>query len=93
VRTFRIVVARLGITEERHNAVTKIFSDVAAVMGDCFGSGAIISGDRLAPFFRVEPRGDLGRAYQVAEKYRQIPSFACKGTRTWFCLCRRGRIE
>ena len=61
---------RLGIAEKRHHAVAEVLGDVAAITGDRFGGGAMISGDRLTPFFGVEPRGNLGGANQVTKQYR-----------------------
>ena len=64
---------RLGIAEKRHHAVAEVLGDVAAITGDRFGGGAMISGDRLTPFFGVEPRGNLGGANQITKQHRQMP--------------------
>jgi len=59
-RTFRIIVVSFGIAEERHHAVAEILREVAAIAGDGFCSGALVARYNFAPFFRIEPSGDLG---------------------------------
>jgi len=80
---------RLGIAEEGHHAVAEVFGDVAAVTGDRFCGGAMIGGDRLAPFFGVEPRGNLSGADQVAKQHRQMPPLAAS-RRRYGCGMNRG---
>jgi len=72
---------RLGIAEKRHHAVAEVLGDVAAITGDRFGGGAMISGDRLTPFFGVEPRGNLGGANQITEQHRQMAPLAASRCR------------
>ena len=72
-RTFRIVVVCRRPPEISHHAIAEIFGDVAAESGNHFGGGTMISGDRLAPFFGVEPRGNLGGANQITKQHRQMP--------------------
>jgi hypothetical protein len=76
--------------EEGHHAVTKIFCDVAGVMGDRFGGGAMISSHSLAPFFGVEWRGNFGGAHQVAKQHRQmtpLPASGRNGFYFWRLCC------
>jgi hypothetical protein len=57
----------LGIAEERHHAIAKIFGDVAVIAGYGFGRSPMIRSDDLAPFLRVEPRGYFCRTDQIAK--------------------------
>ena len=43
---------------------------------DRLGCRAMVAGNYLAPFFRIELCGDFGRAHQVAEKHGQMPPLA-----------------
>jgi hypothetical protein len=71
-----IVVVRGGPTEVSHHAVAEIFRDVAVEARDRFGGCTMESGERLAPLLGVEPRGDPGRANQIAKEHRQMPPLA-----------------
>jgi hypothetical protein len=67
---------RGGPSEVSHHAVAEIFRDVAVKVRDRFSGGAMITCDRLALFLRVELRGDLGRANQIAKQHRQMAPLA-----------------
>ena len=43
---------------------------------DCLRRRAMVPGDDLPPLFGIEMAGYLGRADQIAEKYRQMPPLA-----------------
>jgi hypothetical protein len=57
---FGIVLVRLRPPEIGHHAIAEILGDVTTVSSYRFGSGAMIPGHQLAPFFRVELGSDFG---------------------------------
>ena len=63
---------RLRVAEIDQHAVAEIFGDVAAVLRDHLGAGALIGADDLAQVFRIETRGERGRADQIAEHDGQL---------------------
>ena len=70
---------RLRVAEIDQNAVAHVPGDEAAGSGDDFGDGAVIRGDNLAQILGIEPRGECGRADQIAEHHRQLPPFGSGG--------------
>jgi len=88
-------VVSLGIAEERHQPITKIFGDMPAESCYRFSRSALIARHRLTPFFGIELSGDLSRANQVAEEHRQMAPLACGTALAWFSLRtnRRGTVE
>src|ERR1700730_17645790 len=71
-----VVVVRFRIAEIGHHAVAKVLRDMPAEALDCLRRGVMVVGDDLAPLFRIEMAGYLGRADQIAEKHRQMPPLA-----------------
>ena len=66
---------RLRIAEIDQHPVAHVFGDKAVEPGDHLGDGAVIGGDDLAQILGIEPRGERGRADQIAEHHRQLPAF------------------
>ena len=73
---FRIVVVRLRITEIGHHAVAEVLGDVAAETLDGLRRRTMVIGNYFPPLLGIEMAGYLGRADQIAEKYRQMPPLA-----------------
>jgi hypothetical protein len=57
--TFRIVVVCLGVTEKCHYAIPKVLGNGPAEATYRFRNGPMIAGHHFAPFFGIEPSGDL----------------------------------
>jgi hypothetical protein len=55
-----IIFVCFGIAEKGHHPVTQVLSDVATEALDRDGRHAMIRGDDVAPFLRVELSRDLG---------------------------------
>ena len=69
-----IVLVRSRVAEVNQNAIPHILRDKAVEASDDIGDGAVIGGNDLAQILGVEPRGQPGRADQVAEHHRQLPA-------------------
>ena len=89
----RIIVVGLGPAEVSHHAVAKILRDVTAEAPYRFGCGAMVPGDRLAPFLRVQLRGNRSRASQVAKQHRQMTPLTRTICRANLRRCRRDSVE
>ena len=69
-RPFGVVVVRLGPTEVRHHSIAQKLGNMAAEARNHLCCRAMIIRREFAPFLRIKPRRNLGRAYQVAEQNR-----------------------
>ena len=63
------------VAEIDQDTVAHVLGDKAIESGDDSGDRAVIGGDDLAQILGVEPRGQRGRADQIAEHHRQLPAF------------------
>src|SRR6516225_454694 len=90
---FAVIIMSLRPAEICHDPVAEVLGDISAESSDRLGCGAMVSSNHVAPFFRVEPRGNLSGADQVAKQYRQMPplttSRCCYGGGT-SGSCQRG---
>jgi len=82
----RIVFVGSRVAEIDQDAVTHILGDKALEPGDHFSDGTVVSGDDLAQILGIEPRGKCGRADEIAEHHRQLPTLG-------FGCCRHGSTE
>jgi hypothetical protein len=90
-----IVIVGLGIAEEGHHAIAKVFGDMATEAGNRLRGSALIARHRLTPLFGIELSCNRGRADQVAEEYRQtapLPGWSARA-RLSLRMKRRGSIE
>src|SRR5262245_12808491 len=71
-----IVVVRRWPTEVSHHPVAEIFRHVAIEAYNRFGGSAMVAGDCLSPFLRVQLSSDRGGANQVTEQHRQMAPLA-----------------
>jgi hypothetical protein len=71
-----IVLVRSGPTEVDHHAVPKVLRDMSLEALDRGGDLLMVATDHLAQILRIEPRSQLGRAYQIAEQHGQLPPFS-----------------
>ena len=71
-----VIFVRLWHAEEAHQTVAEILVDMAAEAGHRGGGSLLVVFRDRMPLFRIELRGDLGRADQVAEEHGQLPAFA-----------------
>src|SRR4029453_11191698 len=69
----------LGVAEVDQQAVAEVLGDVPVIALDHLGAGVLIGPHHLPPLFRVEPAGECGRIYQVAEKHRELAAFGVWG--------------
>ena len=72
---------RLWVAEINEHAVAHVSGDEAIEFGDDFGNGAVIGADDLTQIFGIEPRGELGRADQIAEHHCQLAAFRLFGAK------------
>src|SRR5438309_8928272 len=79
---------RSRISEIDQYAVAHVFGDKAIEAGDGFTHRAVISADDLAHILGIEPRGEPGRADEVAEHYRELPSLRTRRHRAVGCVRR-----
>jgi hypothetical protein len=59
-----------------HHTVAKVLRDVPAEALDCLCRRMVVPADDLTPLFRIKMAGYLGRADEIAEKYRQMAALA-----------------
>ena len=78
-RALGVVVMRRRPAEVGHHAVAEVLRDVPVEARYRFGRRAMKSREGLAPFLGIEPRGDRGRAHQVAEQHRQMTPLTSPG--------------
>jgi len=69
-------VPSMFFTEQRHQSVAEFLGDMAAHLSHGFRCGIQIRADEIAPFLRVEFRGDTGRIDQIAEYHRDVTALA-----------------
>jgi hypothetical protein len=74
--TLGVVVVRLRVAEASHHAVAEVLGDMPAEPLDRLRRRMMVLADDLAPLFGIEMAGNLGRADEIAEKNRQMPSLA-----------------
>ena len=74
-RALGVVLMRQRIAEQAHQTIPEFFRHMTAHFGNRSGSGIEIGADKIAPFLRIEPCGDHGRAGQITEQYREISTF------------------
>ena len=74
-RSFRIVFMCLRPAEIDHQAIAKIFGNLAPKARDRSRSGSLIFGGDVAPLFWIKMCCDLRRLRQVAEQDRQMTAF------------------
>jgi hypothetical protein len=68
------VLLRPGPAEVGEHAVADVLGDMAPEAHDRLGGGGVVGADDLPQVLRVEPRGELGRADQVGEHHRELPT-------------------
>jgi hypothetical protein len=66
------------VAEIDQDTVAHVLGDKAIEPGDHFGDGAVIGGDDLAQILGIELRGERGRANEVAEHDRELPSLCTR---------------
>jgi hypothetical protein len=97
-----VVLLRLGIAEQRHQAVAELFQDVAAKRSHGGRGGVEVAPHQIAPVLRIELRREARRADEVAEHHRDRTALSVlagrrgrrRGLRRWwFGGQRRGRRE
>src|ERR1700736_6777222 len=67
---------RSGPAEVSHHTVAKVLGDVPTEALDGLRRRAMVLADDLTPLFGIEMASNLGRADEIAEKLRQMPSLA-----------------
>ena len=67
---------RCGPAKISHDTIAEVLGDMAAESSDRLGRGAMVARNHRTPFFGVELSSDFGRAYKIAEQYRQMPPLA-----------------
>ena len=92
---FGVVLLRHRIAEQRHQPVAELLGDMAAHLRHRRRGGIEISADQVAPLLGIEPRGNAGRADQIAEHHREVAAlaggFSRGGDRGWRSLGRNRR--
>ena len=71
----RIVFMGDWIPEVDQQAVTQVLGNMPIVPTDHFGAGRLIRTHHLPQLFRVELRGERGRAHEVTEHHCQLATF------------------
>jgi len=74
-RPLAIVLMRPRVAEIDQDPVAHVFRDKPVEAPDNLGDGAVIRADDLAQILRIEPRGERGRADEIAKHHRQLPAF------------------
>src|SRR6516162_3112884 len=62
------------VAEINQNSVAHVLGDKAIEFGYRSSDGVVIGGDDLAQILGIESSGELGRADQIAEHHRQLPT-------------------
>jgi len=75
-RSLGIRLVSLGPAEIGHHPIAEVLGDMPAEALDGLCRHAMVLADDLAPLFGIQMAGDLGRADEIAEKYRQMASLA-----------------
>jgi hypothetical protein len=78
--TFGVVVMRFGIAEVSHHAIAKVLGDVPPKRSIAGAAARWYSPTISRPLFRIEMAGDLRRADEITEKYRQMPAPPVRGS-------------
>ena len=69
-----IVLMRARVAKIDQDAVAHVPGDEAVEPGDHLSDGAVIRGDDLAQILGIETRRESGRADQIAEHHRKLPT-------------------
>ncbi len=75
-RALGVVLVRLRPAEIDQRAVADVAREVAAIVVDRLGDGALVGTHQVAHLLGIEPARDLGRANHVAEQQDQEPPLA-----------------
>ena len=70
-----IVFMGCGVAKIDEQSIAQILGDMALVGLDDLSCGLLVGAHHGTQVFGVELAGQLGRAHQVAEQYRELPPF------------------
>ncbi len=87
-RPLGIILMRSRVTEINQHPIAHILGDKPGEAADRLGDGATVGADDLPQIFGVQPRGERGRADEVAEHHRQLAAFGIGESR---CIAGRRR--
>ncbi len=77
----RVAPERAGIAEGHQDAVADIARDMPAMTPRAAHRRLAIGDEEVGELLRVHPRGEPGRAHEVAEQHRDVPPLSARGRR------------
>jgi hypothetical protein len=80
-RPLGIVLMGSRVAEIGENPVAHVFCNEAIKPGNYFSDRAVVGGDDLAQILWIDARREFGRADEVAEHHRQLPSLGSRRRR------------
>ena len=69
---------RPWVAEISAHAVAHVFRDKPIKASDHVGDGAVIGGDDLAQILWIKASGEFGRADEITEHHRELPSLCTR---------------